>query len=163
MDKRRELFGEWGEGRRPVKPYLWTLGPGKDGARTLLEIPVTTIPLLKTPFHLSYLLYLSRYSTALMLGYLKMALSLCRWTGTEPSFLLHPLDLLGAEQVPELRFFPGMDLSADHKTRVFDRVLRELGRHFSLVNMSEHAQHILSRPLPLRTARREGSAGGGAS
>ena len=146
MEKRKNLFGGFAEGRRPVKPYLWKL----DGGRTLLEIPVTTIPIVKTPFHLSYLLYLSRFSKLLMSVYLETALRLCRWTGTEPSFLLHPLDLLGPEQAPELAFFPGMDLSAEHKLDVFESVLRRLARRFTLVTMREHAESLLRRKLPSR-------------
>lgn len=149
-EKRKDLFGGFGEGRRPVKPYLWQLGSG----RTLLEIPVSTVPGLKTPFHLSYLLYLSRFSKSLMSAYLKTALGLCRLTGTEPSFLVHPLDLLGPEQARSLAFFPGMDLSGEHKLEVFHRVMGELGRQFTLVNMSEHARCALERELPVRTLRR---------
>ncbi len=150
MEKRKELFGGFGEGRRPLKPYLWALA----GERRLLEIPVTTIPVLKTPFHLSYLLYLSRFSRALMSAYLETALRLCRWTGTEPSFLLHPLDLLGPEQAPELAFFPGMELPAEHKRSVFQAVLERLRRSFEVVPMGEHAARALARPLPVREAVR---------
>jgi peptidoglycan/xylan/chitin deacetylase (PgdA/CDA1 family) len=146
MEERKDLFGGFRDGFRPVKPYRWDLGAGK----TLLEIPVTTVPGLKTPFHLSYLLYLSRYSTRLMAAYLDTALRLCRATGTEPSFLLHPLDLLGPEQAPALAFFPGMDVSAARKREVFTRVLGELGRRFTLADMSTHAREILRRDPPLR-------------
>jgi hypothetical protein len=148
VDERRNLFGGFREGRRPIRPYLWRL----DAERTLLEIPVTTVPVLKTPFHLSYLLYLSRFSTLVMLTYLRAALRLCRLTGTGPSFLLHPLDLLGRDQAPQLAFFPGMDIEARRKLDIFNRVLRELGRHFTLVTMSEHARQLLRGDLPLRAA-----------
>jgi hypothetical protein len=146
MESRRNLFGGFRDGLRPVKPYRWNLGGGK----SLLEIPVTTIPGIKTPFHLSYLLYLSKYSTALMAAYLDTALRLCRLTGTEPSFLLHPLDLIGPEQAPALAFFPGMDVSGERKLLVFHRVLSEIGKRFMIVNMSTHAQEILRREPPLR-------------
>ena len=147
--ERGALFGTVRDGLRPVDPYRWRLPSG----RTLLEIPVTTIPVVKTPFHLSYLLYLSRFSDALMVTYLRSALAMCRLTGTEPSFLLHPLDLLGGDQVPALKFFPGMDISGSRKAVVFSRVLRTLGEHFQLVNMSAHARAILARPaLAVRAA-----------
>ena len=84
---------------RPVAPYKWRLPSG----RSLLEIPVTTIPIIKTPFHLSYLLYLSRYSGTAMMAYLRTAIASCRLMGVEPSFLLHPLDLLGGDQAPALK------------------------------------------------------------
>jgi hypothetical protein len=110
-----------------------------------LEIPVTTMPICKIPFHLSYLLYLSRVSPQLMSLYLKSALNLCRLTGTEPSFLLHPLDLLGGDQAPELAFFPGMDLSSARKLEQFEQTIAMLSQHFELVNMSAHAQAVLAR------------------
>jgi peptidoglycan/xylan/chitin deacetylase (PgdA/CDA1 family) len=147
--ERAELFGSFADGLRPVKPYHWRLPSG----RTLLELPVTTFPVVKVPFHLSYLLYLSRVSEGLMSAYLSTALAACRLTGTEPSFLLHPLDLLGGDQVKELAFFPGMDLPGARKIELFLRVLRRLGEHFRLVDMSTHARAIIARGgLPLRDA-----------
>ncbi len=142
---RGSLFGTARDGLRPVRPYRWQLPSG----RQLLEIPVTTMPIVKTPFHLSYLLYLSRFSEAAMVAYLRTALVACRATGTEPSFLLHPLDLLGGDQAPALRFFPGMDLSGARKAQVFTRVIGILGEHFRLVPMSTHARAILARPSTL--------------
>lgn len=139
--ERSKLFGGAREGFRPIAPYQWDLG----GSR-LLEIPVTTVPLIRTPFHLSYLLYLARFSRGLMRAYLGTALRACRWSGVAPSFLLHPLDLLGGDRCPELRFFPGMDLSTGHKLELFDGVLRTLGRHFRLAPMGVHAHSLLQRP-----------------
>jgi hypothetical protein len=148
-EKRKELFGRFSDGLRPVKPYYWSL----EGERRLLEIPVTTMPLLKMPFHFSYLVFLSRYSEALMMAYLNMALAACRLTGTEPSFLLHPLDVIGGDQIPELAFFPGMDLPSARKTELLERVLRTMGKHFELVPMGAHAARIKERhALPVRRA-----------
>jgi hypothetical protein len=156
QEKRSDLFGAFSDGFRPLKPYRWSLG----GERSLLEIPVTTIPLLRTPFHLSYLLYLSRISEGLMMAYLRTGLQLCRATRTAPSYLLHPLDLLSGEDAPALRFFPGMDVPAARKRELFTRVLREIGRRFAVVPMTEHAEAVLaSRRVatrPLAVAERAG-------
>ncbi len=146
-EERATLFGGARDGLRPVRPYRWSLPSG----RSLLEIPVTTIPGIKIPFHLSYLLYLSRVSEGAMVAYLRAALGICRLTGTEPSFLLHPLDLLGYDAAPALRFFPGMDLTSARKKELFARVMRTLSAHFQLVNMSTHARAITERgALPKR-------------
>lgn len=51
-EKRDELFGSVTDGLRPLTPYQWDLPQGP-----LLEIPVTTMPLIRAPFHLSYVLY----------------------------------------------------------------------------------------------------------
>ncbi|HSC09030.1 MAG TPA: polysaccharide deacetylase family protein [Steroidobacteraceae bacterium] len=139
--KREGLFGKFSDGLRPVKPYRWQLKSG----RHILEIPVTTMPLFKTPFHFSYLAYLSNFSTALMHFYFGMALAACRLTRTEPSFLLHPLDIIGGDQIPQLKFFPGMDISSQRKTELFKTVLGKLGERYDIVPMGVHARAIEAR------------------
>lgn len=147
--KRKGLFGKFADGLRPVKPYLWDLG----GNDRLLEIPVTTIPVFKTPFHFSYLAYLARFSRPLMFAYLHTAMMMCRLTGTQPSFLLHPLDVIGADKAPDLKFFPGMDLSSAEKTELLLKVIAVIGANFRIVPMSEHASACISgSELNLRPA-----------
>ncbi len=137
-EQRKKLFGTIADGLRPVRPYTWIL----PDSRTLLELPVTTIPVFRTPFHLSYLLYLSRFSEVLMERYLHVAVMMCKSTGTTLSFLLHPLDVLGGDQVPELKFFPGMDIDGSTKRRQFVKVMKTLRRHFEVVNMSRYAELV---------------------
>ncbi|CAB5115291.1 Polysaccharide deacetylase [Olavius algarvensis associated proteobacterium Delta 3] len=140
-EDRDELFGGIANGFQSVKPYRWQL----NGQKSILEIPVTTIPGVKTPFHLSYLLYLSRFSGILMKSYLSIAIGSCRLSGTSPSFLLHPLDLIGGDKLTDLSFFPGMDLDSDRKLQVFNTVISTLLKHFDIVPMSEHAKHLLNQ------------------
>ena len=138
--ERKKLFGTFKDGFRPVKPYLWNVNENKK----LLEIPVTTIPFIKTPFHLSYLIYLNNISPFLMKQYLNMAIAFCKMTKTSPSFLLHPLDLIGGDLVPELKFFPGMNLKSDTKAKVFLYVIGALIKNFELVGMNKHATLLKS-------------------
>ncbi len=138
---RGELFGKFSDGFKPVKPYYWQLnGNGK-----LLEIPVTTLPIFKVPFHLSYLLYLSGFSSKLMKTYLHTALTLCRITKTEPSFLLHPLDLIGGDKLPELAFFPGMDIDSQKKIDIFYYIIKQLKMKYIPVTMNAYAEMALTR------------------
>ena len=146
-EERASLFGEFSDGFRPTRPYRWQLESG----RSLLEIPVSTIPVVKAPFHLTYLLYLSRVSERLMWAYLRSAIAAHRALAMGPSFLLHPLDLLSGEQVPELRFFPGMDLPAARKRDLFVRILLLLREHFSRGPMATHAEALEAQsPARLR-------------
>lgn len=139
-NRRAALFGTFWDGFRPVRPYRWQL---RSGSR-LLEIPITTFPVAKLPFHMSYLLYLSRISHSLMFAYLRAAVSTCRALGVQPSFLLHPLDLLGAEQAPGLSFFPGMAMPGERKRDLVVRALQVLAESFRLVPMEHHAGAILA-------------------
>ena len=136
---RNELFGSMKNGLQPIDPFRWRLPSGK----SILEIPVTTIPVIKTPFHMSYLLYLSRYSLLLMRLYLGLAIGVCKIKGTAPSYLLHPLDLIGGDKLQDLAFFPGMDLTSDRKVTVFNMVMGTLCKHFTLVGMGTHARHLV--------------------
>ncbi|MFK7965194.1 MAG: polysaccharide deacetylase family protein [Burkholderiaceae bacterium] len=135
--RRKDLFGHFTDARRPNKPFRWSFETGPN----LLEIPVTTIPLFRTPFHFSYLAFLARYSKHLMRAYLAIAIVACKMTRTAPSFLLHPLDVIGGDQAPALKFFPGMELSSEHKTALLLEVLNTLSKHFKLEPMSVHAAH----------------------
>lgn len=135
---RKELFGSFKEGFYPLKPFLWKF----KNNRKLLEIPVTTMPIFKIPFHQSYLLYISNISLRLMRMYLRFAIFMCKLTNTQPSYLLHPLDLIGGDHVPELSFFPGMNIKSEQKLKVFEISMRILKKNFELVNMSEFAKTL---------------------
>jgi len=146
-EQRKQLFGSWRDGLRPVKAYRWQL----DDAQ-LLEVPVTTMPLFKLPFHFSYLLYLGTFSPSLAVFYFRVALRLCRLSGTEPSLLLHPLDFLGLKDVPELAFFPAMKLDAARKLTLLDRAFRVLSASHTVVPLAEHAARLQQDPrLAVRT------------
>jgi hypothetical protein len=114
----------------------------KNGKK-ILEIPVTTIPVFKIPFHFSYLLYLSGFSNVLMKVYLAIAIFMCKITRTRPSFLLHPLDLVGRDQIEQLAFFPGMNISGSRKVEVFKIVIQALKKSYNLVGMNNYCSQYL--------------------
>ena len=135
--RRGAIFGTSKEALRPLKPYVW-----KIEEHGLLEIPVTTMPIFRVPIHLSYLLYLRRYSKLVAMSYLRFALMLCKLTKTEPSILLHPLDFMGKEDVQDLDFFPGMDMQAQTKLDFVSDVFDVLMKKYDLVTMAEHVRCI---------------------
>lgn len=142
---RAKLFGTLRDGLRPLRPYCWML-PDLAQGQSILEIPVTTMPLVRIPIHFSYLIYLSSYSAPAALLYFRTALTLCRLTGVQPSLLLHPLDFLGADDVQDLAFFPGMGLPHQRKLWLVGEALRLLTAQFTVVTMQEHAQWATRRP-----------------
>src|SRR5690606_8733112 len=70
--KRSLLFGTMRDGLRPIRPYQWNLEGG-----SLLEIPVTTIPVARAPFHLTYLSFLATRSQWAADSYWSAALATC--------------------------------------------------------------------------------------
>jgi hypothetical protein len=151
--KRAKLFGTLADGLKPIRLHQWKISTG-----ALTEIPVTTIPLIRTPFHLSYLIYLHSFSHPLSAAYMNMALGACQLARVNPSFLLHPLDFLGREEAPELGFFPGMKMSAGEKLKLANRVFSSLADRFTLVSMREHASTaVMPCNLPMPNSTRTSS------
>jgi peptidoglycan/xylan/chitin deacetylase (PgdA/CDA1 family) len=103
--KRARLFGKLSDGLRPLTPYRWRTDAGD-----LIELPVTTAPVVRTPMHLTYLMFLGAYSPAAARAYFRAALAACRVARLAPSVLLHPTDFLFAEDVPVMEFFKAMKL-----------------------------------------------------
>jgi peptidoglycan/xylan/chitin deacetylase (PgdA/CDA1 family) len=133
--RRKKLFGGWKEGFRPVDPYEWKLPGG-----SLMEIPVTTLPVLRVPIHLSYVLYLDSYSPALARAYFATAMGTCRVLGTAPSILLHPLDFLSGSDAPPLAFFPAMAAPVERKLACVEACLDMLSRRFEVRSMEGQAE-----------------------
>ncbi len=141
-EKRKKLFGKFSDGFQSLKPYKWQIGD-----KSLVEIPVTTLPIFKTPIHASYVIYLSTFSKSLARAYWKTAIELCRASGTQLSLLLHPLDFLSGDDAPELKFFPAMNLPIEEKLEFIGEIIDAFTNKFEVVNMREHAKTVGSESL----------------
>jgi len=139
-EERGTLFGTYRDGLRPLKPYRWQVDTS-----TLFEIPVTTIPLLRVPFHFSYVLYISTFSPFLARLYWRSALRICRAAGVEPVLLLHSLDFLGVDDVSTLSFFPGMNIRSDVKLQRIRSYLTDLVAGHEVLSMNKFAVTLKSR------------------
>lgn len=142
--QRSELFGSLGDGLGPNRRHVARTPSGD-----IAVVPVTTMPLLRVPIHLSYVMHLRTISRSLARAYVNTSLKACRVSGTEPSLLLHPLDFIGADECPELRFFPGMSLPRADRTEMADYFLRAYRANFDVVALSEHAWPHEAEPVVL--------------
>jgi protoporphyrinogen oxidase len=156
--ERSNLFGSWTDGLRPLRAYQWSVpSAGVAGARLELpEIPVTTLPGLRVPIHISYLLYLAAVNPKLASAYFASALRVCDARGVAPSILLHPLDFLGADDVSTLAFFPAMNMGGQRKTELVMGWLEQLRNRYEIVTMDGHLNRLLddAKPLPVRNKDR---------
>ena len=152
--QRERLFGGLNEGFRPLKPYCWRIETG-----SVIEIPVTTMPLLRIPIHVSYVLYLSLLSPSLAIQYFHTALRLCRLTKTPLSLLLHPLDFLGCDDLHELSFFPAMKMPSEQKLRVLSEILVLLTSQCNVRTLQHHASEIAQSTSLRLVELSDGSSG----
>lgn len=134
--KRKGLYGSFSSAFSSLLPYQ--IQPG------LLEMPVTTVPLLRTPIHLSYLLFLAQYSMPLARAYWNFAVAMCRLRGVPPSLLLHPTDFLDAQDVPAMSFFPAMRVPAEKKIELVRYTLSSLQRHWGTATMGQVASRLMA-------------------
>ena len=141
-NERKKMIGI-SEVTKPNVPFFWRLSSGVQ----LLELPVTTTPMIRIPFHLSYLLFLCRYSYNLMFLYLRIALMLCWLRGLGPTFVIHPPDLLDRDLVPDLDYFPGMEISVSAKVELFRQVIDLFGQYFELHNLNTYAHLVCKSNL----------------
>jgi peptidoglycan/xylan/chitin deacetylase (PgdA/CDA1 family) len=144
---RNQLFGQLRDGLRPLRPYRWQIDGLDEG---LIEIPVTTMPLFRIPFHVSYILFIYRFSPLLALTYFRLAMILCKLTRTQPSLLLHPLDFISGNDIKELSFFPAMDLHIDKKNKLVSDVISIYSEYFTIVPLHQLARTI-SQESHIRT------------
>lgn len=130
-EQRKGLYGKFSDAFGSLNPFTWENG--------LIEMPVTTMPLLRLPVHTTYLMFLAQKSEALAKLYWNTAVTLCRLRGVAPSLLLHPTDFLDVTDVPQMSFFPGMQLDAEKKIALVEHTIRSLQRHWQPGTMSDHA------------------------
>ncbi len=140
------LFGAFSEGFRPLRAYTWG-----EPAAGLAEIPVSTLPVLRVPVHVSYLLYLSMVSPKLAEFYSACAFKMFRLFRTPPSVLLHSLDFLGKEDEKDLAFFPGMNLPAAHKIGLARKVLKQFKANYRVLPMGAYVDAAVSSKTPVVT------------
>jgi len=136
--KRAAMFGHWADafGHLRGRPHAT--------APSVLDLPVTTMPLLRAPFHFSYVLWLASKSRWLARAWLRLGLSLCRLTRTPPSYLLHSLDFVGRGEHPSLDFFPGMNVPWAGKQAVVEHLLASLSRNFAVGPLLPFAERALA-------------------
>ena len=144
--ERKELFGRFGDGFKTLTPYSFSWR-----GRSIVELPVTTMPILRLPIHGSYLQFLGQYSTLLAKAYFRFALWLCKLTGYEPHFLLHPLDFMGVEDDKEMAFFPTMNEPTEKKMDLIEDCLDILKKQYRIVTTKDHVANYQREKLPEST------------
>jgi len=146
-EQRSTFCGSIFECMRPISPYRWSVGNG------LLELPITTFPLFRTPIHPSYLYALFIVSKKMALRYLSTALCLLKALRIQPVIILHPPDFLGADDTCDLMYFPAMNRLWKEKKDFMEHILDLLQSSFECVPLHTIAEEIGSRETALLSTR----------
>jgi len=152
-EKAKQLYGGFASLRQPNRPFLRQV----DGF-ALWEMPVTVMPLSRTPIHFSYLTYLASISQLCAKTYFWTALRMCQLTKTPPSLLLHPLDFMGFEDDRDLAYFPGMNMARHEKLAFLRWALKQFATAFDVRCMIDQLKLIDPAIDPDRALERQSIA-----
>lgn len=141
--KGKSEFGDLRAACAPHRPY-W---PSRDdlysrGTMKLVELPVSAMPMLRLPFHFSFVnvggLKLYR------LGQVLQTLSRCRYL----NYAFHGIDLADRSIAPEqIRHRPGMGMSQAKKLHNMDVILDHITRRYQVYPSQELAGMIETEAL----------------
>ncbi len=143
-----KLYGGFQDTFSSLRPFAWQLEESR-----LIELPVTTLPLLRLPIHMTYINHIADKSPAIARNYFRLALALCRHSGTPPSLLLHATDFVGCDDDFDLAFIPGMKRTAKAKIGLLGELLTYCQKYFAMMTLGEFAGQLKqdkllsSRPL----------------
>lgn len=150
-EKAKQLYGGFASMRKPNHPYPRSSDEAADEKSDTLsdeptselwEIPVTVMPVLRTPIHFSYLNFVAQYNVPLAKLYFRTALSACRTLRVSPSLLLHPPDFLGCEDDQEMAYFPGMKTPRDKKLEFMQWALKLYSQKFQVQTMIDQTTRL---------------------
>lgn len=128
----QSLYGSIMDGWQTMQPFRW-----QSDQLDLIEIPVTSMPIFRIPFHGTYLQYIADRSEALALVYFKFALLLCRLRGVSPSFLLHLTDFIGCDSQYDLEYLPGMKRTTQQKILFMRKVMNIFQKSYAITGIQE--------------------------
>jgi len=138
-DEQKRLYGGFDTAYDSLKPFSWRYGES-----SLIELPVSTMPLLRLPIHFTYINFLADISPVLAKVYFKLWLALCRARDLPPSLLLHATDFIGCDDNFELGMMPGMKRSAREKIALMAELLSSCATNTDLMPLNEFAEMLSS-------------------
>ena len=136
-ERAKKLYGGFSSLLHPNRPYERRIDH-----QSLWEVPVTVMPLTRTPIHFSYFHYLASFSKLAAKAYFRAAMQLCRITKTPPSLLLHPPDFMGREDDSDLAYFPGMKMPRKEKLELLRWALEYYREHFDVRCMVDQLRMV---------------------
>jgi len=134
-ERAKGLYGGFASMRKPNQPHRRPIQGG-----SVFEIPVTVMPLIRTPIHFSYLNFIAEFNVTLAKAYFRTALSTCRRLGVPPSLLLHPPDFMGCEDDSDMNYLPGMKIPRSRKLEFMNWALSLYATQFEVTTMIEQVQ-----------------------
>ncbi len=135
-------YGAWAYRRAPLKPYHPDLrAPERPGQAYIWEVPVTTMPWLRLPFHSTFVVTFGWWL-------FRWGVRLTRRRGLGITYLIHPAELI--DPVPDVRLasFRFLRIPWSEKRPLYEAILHCLSETFQLVPTAEYVGARIPPPTP---------------
>lgn len=129
-------------GLSPLRPYhpsyeaIW-----KRGQMKIIEIPITTIPWLRLPFHTSFTL--AGYHMGFGCGLFKLGYALLSLTNLPLNFVFHTNELSVPIYEERIRRQLGLNLPLETKQKICDYILRTIKKDFDILTTLEYSRSCI--------------------
>lgn len=144
----KEKYGASIHAIAPQSPYLpdqnqiYRCSPSE---RDIYEIPVSTTPLLRLPFHGSYIMVLSKFYFQLGLWYWRAGFNWYRQHNCPYVFVIHPLELTDIADDSRLKAQIGYDIPIKDKLSIYREIFSTLKEQSETLTTSHFVQRFRSR------------------
>lgn len=138
IPQKNHYLGKFSHGLAPLSPYhpsneaIW-----KKGAMKIIEVPITTMPLLRLPFHASFTFaayHLGLGSTLFTIGY-----NLLKLTSLPLNTVFHTNELSDPIYDYAIRRQFGLNLPLKIKQKICNYILQAVTKDFKIITSLEYA------------------------
>jgi hypothetical protein len=144
ITRKDHYLGRFIYGSSPLAPYhpdsrkLW-----KKGNMKILEIPITTMPWLRFPFHASFTF--AAYRMGFGYALFDFGYWLLKTTSLPLNFVFHTNELSVPISDKRIVRQYGLDLPLKDKYRICDRILNSINEDFSFTTSLEYAKELQTK------------------
>lgn len=144
IERKHSYLGKTRYGRAPLHPYH----PDphaleKKGPMRLLEIPISTMPLLRLPFHTSFVMATAHLGFGSLL--FSIGSHLFNMVNAPLNFVFHTNELSEPIHAVTLKRQYGLDLPIYRKERICNKVMRYITSHYECIRSRDLAELTLKK------------------
>lgn len=141
INRKNHYLGRFLYGFSPLSPYhpsseaIW-----KKGSMKIMEVPITTMPGLRFPFHTSFTF--AAYQLGLGCGLFRLGYALLSLTSLPLNFVFHTNELSDSIGMEEIKRQFGLNLPLKTKEKICNSVLSLIKKNFNVVTSLEYARSV---------------------
>lgn len=144
INRKNHYLGKFIHGFSPLKPYhpnenkLW-----KKGNMKIIEIPITTMPGLRLPFHASFTF--AAYQMGFGSTLFDIGFALLKMTSCPLNFVFHTNELSDPISDARIKRQYGLKLSLKEKNKICNHVLNVIKNDYNIITSLEYANLLQNK------------------